>query len=386
MSRKVGQIIARGKRRWLIRVYLGRDRETRRRKYYNRTVHGSLRQAQAYLTKRLHERDLCRRAQGVQATVDEFLDHWLKTAAKPKLREKTYRDYEAMLRRYIRPHIGTKILAALSPLDIQGAYQHMTDRGLSARTIRYVHVVLGSALRQAIRWKLVVNDPTEGVELPRQQSREMRVLTTEEARTFLRIAMTTPHGCLFAVALTTGMRPSEYLALRWQDINWERGTVSVVRTLQRKEGKWHFVEPKRVRSRRVVKLQGWLLNLLKKRRKEKPEGECDPAFSGLLFTTAFGEPINEDYLVKRHFKPILRQAGLQDIRLYDLRHTTATLALTLGIPPKVVSEQLGHASAAFTLDAYSHVLPHMQEEAAAKMESVLLRGTSPTALTSDPLS
>src|SRR5207248_9146314 len=106
----------------------------------------------------------------------------------------------------------------------------------------------------------------------------------------------------------------------------------------------------------------------------------------LIFTTARGEPMNEEYLVKKHFKPILREAGLPNIRLYDLRHTSATLALAVGVPPKVVSEQLGHVSAAFTLDTYSHVLPHMQEEAAAKMESALLNDTSLTSLTSDPLS
>jgi integrase len=116
MSRKVGQIIARGERRWLVRVYLGRDSEMRKRTDHNQTVYGSLRNAQAYLTRRLHERDLSRGVEGLQVTVDEFLDHWLKTAVKPKVRAKTHRDYAAMLRRYIRPAIGARILASLSPL------------------------------------------------------------------------------------------------------------------------------------------------------------------------------------------------------------------------------------------------------------------------------
>jgi integrase len=100
----------------------------------------------------------------------------------------------------------------------------------------------------------------------------------------------------------------------------------------------------------------------------------DSMFTDLIFATARGEPINEEYLVKKHFKPLLREAGLPNIRLYDLRHTSATLALTVGVAPKVVSEQLGHASASFTLDTYSHVLPHMQDEAASKMEAALLNG------------
>jgi len=115
MSRRVGQIIARGDRRWLIRVYLGRDLETCRRAWHNRTIYGSLRFAQAYLTRTLHERDLSRGVEGLQVTVDEFLGHWLKTAVKPKVRQKTYSDYAAVLHRHIRPAIGTKLLAALSP-------------------------------------------------------------------------------------------------------------------------------------------------------------------------------------------------------------------------------------------------------------------------------
>jgi integrase len=338
-----------------------------------------LRQAQAYLTKKLHERDLGRGVEGVQVTLNEYLDRWLGTAAKPRLREKSYRDYEGMLRRYIRPTMGEKILTTVSPLDIQGVYQQIIERGFSARSIRYTHAVVRSALRQAVRWQLLLNDPTEGVQLPRQPRREMRVLTTEQARTFLKVALTTPYGCVFALALTTGMRPSEYLALKWEDIDWERGMVSVVRTLEKGSGCWRFAETKRARSRRVVKLQNWVLNLLKDLRSARAQGatsDIPPDAVDLVFATASGQPINEDYLVKKRFKPILRQAGLSDIRLYDLRHTAATLALTVGVPPKVVSEQLGHASAAFTLDTYSHVLPHMQEEAAAKMEAALLHGLS----------
>jgi integrase len=373
MSRKVGQIISRGVRRWLVRVYLGRDRETRKRTYHNRTVYGSLRHAQAYLTKRLHERDLSRGIEGLQVTVDEFLDHWLKTAVKPKVRAKTYSDYVATLRRYIRPAIGARILASLSPLEIQSAYQVMIDRKLSARTVRYAHAVLRAAIRQAIRWQLLLADPTQGVQLPREQCREMSVLTTEQARSFLRTASHSPQACLFAVALTTGMRPSEYLALCWRDVDWDRGTISVVRTLHRNEGQWTFEDTKRVRSRRVVKLQMWVLDLLRKLRNRADQAAaCASASPDLIFTTAHGEPINEKYLVKKHFKPLLRESGLPNIRLYDLRHTAATLALTVGVSPKVVSEQLGHSSAAFTLDVYSHVLPHMQDEAAAKVETALL--------------
>jgi integrase len=372
LARKTGQIVGRGPRRWLVRVFLGRDRETRRRRYHNRTVHGTARRAQEYLTKALRERDLGRGLEGSEITLNEFFDRWLNNAAKPKLRQKSYRSYESLMRRYIRPTLGERLLAAITPLDVQSAYQRLIDRGLSPRTVRYTHAVLRAALHQAIRWRLLLQDPTEGAELPRLGRREMRVLNAEQSRIFLEAALKTHYGPVFAVALTTGMRPSEYLALQWSDIDWDRGTVSVVRTLEKVKGSWRFADTKRDRSRRVIKLQEWVLEMLKgMQARTSQRCKCDsPDAADLVFTTANGRPINSDKLAKQ-FKALLRQLDLPTLRLYDLRHTAATLALSAGVPPKVVAEQLGHASAAFTLDVYSHLLPHMQQEAAAQVEGLL---------------
>jgi integrase len=372
LARKTGQIVGRGRHRWLVRVFLGRDRETRKRRYHGRIVRGPVRHAQSYLNKVLRDRDLGRQVESTPITLNEYLDRWLETAAKPRLREKSYRSYESLLRRYVRPPLGPRNLAAICPLDIQAVYRQLSECGLSARTVRYTHSVLRSSMRQAIRWRLLAEDPTNGAQLPRHRRRELRVLTAEQSRLFLETAMQTAYGPVFAIALTTAARPSEYLALKWQDINWERGTVSIARTLERVRG-WRFAETKRARSRRVIKLQEWVLELLKDLHattKSKPIENSWLGTANLIFTTPSGRPIDSDKLA-RQIKSILEQAGLPMIRLYDLRHTGATLALAAGVPPKVVSEQLGHASAAFTLDIYSHVLPHMQEEAAAKVEAVL---------------
>jgi integrase len=373
LARKTGQIVGRGRSRWLVRVYLGRDRETRKRRYHNRMVHGPVRHAQIYLNKVLREHDLGRQLQDAEITLNEYLDRWLETAAKPRLREKSYRSYESLLRRYVRPTLGARNLAAIFPLDIQAVYQRLVERDLSARTVRYTHSVLRSAMRQAIRWQLLAEDPTNGAQLPRQRRRELRVLTAEQSRNFLEAALETPYGPVFAVAITTAARPSEYLALKWQDINWERGTVSVARTLEKVRGGWRFAETKRAHSRRAIKLQDWVLELLQRlSTKTNPKSACGGwhEAADLIFTTSSGRPVYADKLAKM-FKSVLRKTGLPATRLYDLRHTGATLALAAGVPPKVVSEQLGHASAAFTLDVYSHVLPHMQEEAAAKVEALL---------------
>jgi integrase len=207
MARKVGQIIARGDRRWLIRVYLGRDRETNKRKYHNRTIRGPMREAQAYLTKRLRERDLGRDLEGAKITLNEYLDRWIATAVKPRVREKTCQDYEGMLRRYVRPSLGERVLAVMRPLDLQTTYHQMTEHGLSARTVRYTHVVLKAAMRQAVQWRLLLESPADGVRVPQQPRNEMRVLTLEQVRTLLNAALTTPQGPVLAVpSVPTSLR------------------------------------------------------------------------------------------------------------------------------------------------------------------------------------
>ena len=216
--------------------------------------------------------------------------------------------------------------------------------------------------------------PSDGVKLPQQSRREMRALTVEQVRIFLTAALATPHGPALALAVATRMRPSEYLGLKWQDVDWARQTISVVRSLRRLNGRWCFADTKRWRSRQLIKLQNWIVVILRGlyivRTGATTANDRCPEAIDLVFKTASGHPINADCLAK-HFKSILALAGLPRIRLYDLRHTAATLALAAGVSPKVVSEQLGHASAAFTLDTYAHVLPHMQDEAATKVEEML---------------
>ena len=200
----------------------------------------------------------------------------------------------------------------------------------------------------------------------------MQAMTVAQVRKFLEYALLSCHGLVLAIAVTTGMRPNEYLALRWSDIDWHEETVTVVRTLEKGGYGWKFADTKRLRSRRVIKLQGWVINLLARKMRDEKVGQSTAISltANQIFKKESGAPINSDFLAK-NFKRILTEAGLPKFRLYDLRHTAATLALGAGVSPKVVSEQLGHASSAFTLDVYSHVLPHMQAEAVRKVEALL---------------
>jgi len=305
------------------------------------------------------------------------LDQWLTTAAKPRLRQKSYTDYEALLRLHIRPVLGTRPLGAIVQFDIQNVYARMFERGLSARTIEYTNAVLQSAFRQAVRWKMLVEDPCVGVDLPRMKRREMEAHSVEECRRFLTAARETEWFALYALALTTGMRPSEYLALKWGDIDWQRGAASACRTIQHSKAGWLFDDTKRKRSRRVVKLQNFVLKALTDLRKPQPLADDTGCQVGhdLIFRSGTGSPLRQRN-VKREFRRLLEAAGIRPIRLYDLRHTAATLAVAAGVSVKVISDQLGHASISFTLERYSHVLPSIQDEAVTKVERMLLGSLS----------
>jgi integrase len=257
-----GQIIPRGKNVWLVRLYLGRDQQGKRL-YLNQTIHGPRKAAQAWLNQRLTERDAGVAVKPAQQTLNEYLDHWLEAAAKARVRPKTFHGYRIILECHIRPALGARPLSKITPLEVQQTFQAMVDKGLSARTIEYTRMILKQAFKQAIQWRLLTFNPCEGVPIPRRERAEMQALSPEQARRFLAVARGTRYGALFELALTTGLRPSEYLALKWEDLDWERGTLSVVRSLDAEPGGGYRLEETKTRnSRRVVKLLPGVLSAL----------------------------------------------------------------------------------------------------------------------------
>jgi integrase len=215
-------------------------------------------------------------------------------------------------------------------------------------------------------------------ELPRQEKPEMMYLSPEETIKFLETAKGDKLFLVFFVALETGMRPEEYLALQWKDIDFENKTIAVRRALVgRRGGGFIFTEPKTARSRRNIPLSNSVILALKSHRRiqleERMKRDVEYQNHDLIFASQLGTPILHRNLLRRHFRPILEKAKLPNIRLYDLRHTTATLLLSTGENPKVVSERLGHASIVLTLDTYSHVLPNMQKAATGKLERMLYK-------------
>jgi integrase len=374
-----GQIVKRGEDTWLVRIFMGRDAQGKRR-YINKTIKGKKKDAETYLSKTVTSISTGTFVEPSILSVGDYLDKWLQTAARHRVRARTFTDYSELLDRYVRPAIGEKRLSDLRPLHIQSLYTELQERGLSARTVRYTHAVLSSALKQAVKWLMLAQNPASLVDVPKTTRREMQALSPEEAKRFLAESSKDRWSALFALALSTGMRPEEYLGLQWKDVDLEKGISTVQRALvwNRKGGGWTFTQPKTARSRRNIPLPISVVRALvahrRKQAEERLKAGAEYQNNDLVFATIDGTPLMMRNLLRRHFKPILKRAKLPDnIRLYDLRHSCATLLLAANEHPKVVSERLGHASITLTLDTYSHVLPSMQQAASEKLENLLIK-------------
>ncbi len=364
-----GQIIKRGERNFVVRVYLGRDADGRR-DYLNQTVRGSKKDAQALLNRLLREKDMGVLIEPARMSLDEYLDHWLTTSVKPRVRTRTHRNYSDTLRLYVRPRIGSRRLGSLKPVDIQAVYSEMQETGLSSM-VRLTHTLLKGALTQAVRWQMLARNPAEYVDLPKRKAgAKARALSQAEAEHFLEATARSKWHVFFHLMVATGLRPSEALALTWRDVDLAKGTLTVKHSLGwiRGEKRFVFNDPKTPSSRRTVPLPYGLVKLLS----EHMTAQFEQGHTELVFSTRAGDPAHQRVIVQEAFKPALVRAGLgKETRLYDLRHTHATLLLLAGVHPKVVSERLGHASVAITLDVYSHVLPNMQQEAAERLDAML---------------
>ena len=304
----------------------------------------------------------------------EYLSHWL-SLSRMNLRPKSVTQYEGLIRRHIAPSLGHILLVELRTEDIQSFVTDKLESGAGAATINLCLGVLHCALGQAQKWGMIDRNPADGIIKPRTRRKEMRTLSPEQARRLLAAAEESRHAVLLQLAITTGLRQGEILALRWSDIDFDSGCLMVQRQLQRVGGRGLvFSEPKTSAGRRKVALGPGMMAALDRQRStvkamsEAADGRWQE--NALVFPSSIGTPQDPKNVLSA-FKALLKQARLPDIRFHDLRHTAASLMLQQGIHAKVVQERLGHSKIAITLDIYSHVLPSLQDEAAAKMDAVL---------------
>jgi integrase len=382
----IGSIRRRGKMTWELTFDLGPDPVTGERTRRFISVKGKRRDAERVLAEEIHQRNTGIDVAHGKLTVKQYLNRWLTDYAATNVSPATLVRYEGIVANHLLPAIGRIQLSDLRPAHIQRAYAGALSPGgrkdrragaLSARTVLQHHRVLREALAHAVRWQLIARNPADAVATPKPARHEMRVLDRREAWSLLDSCAQNPLHCLIYMALVTGARLGELLALRWCDIDGTTGTIRVTRTAQRMPGKGIvFHAPKTHRSIRPIALSPVALRVLKTHRTAQAEHRLamgsDYVDQDLIFATALGTPLDGTN-VTRNFQRLARDADLGHVRFHDLRHSAATLMLAAGTNPKIVSERLGHATVNITLDTYSHVLPDMQREAALAIDQLLAR-------------
>lgn len=341
-----------------------------------RSVSGKTRaEVSRKLTEAMGDRDRGLVYDAGKLTVGEYLARWLEDSVKGTVRESTYERYGYAIRPHINPALGSLKLKNLTTAHVRGFYREKLDAGLAPATVHKLHVILHKALDQSVSDGLIPRNVTQGIKLPRLSSETVNPLSAEEANKLLEAASDDRLEALYVLAIHAGLRLGELLALRWEDADLEREALKVRRTITHTGEGWRIGETKSGKGRKVRLTRTATMSLRDHRKRQLEELRRLAGLweeNDLIFPNETGGIVNPSNLRNRSFKRIKGRAGVpSDTRFHDLRHTCATLLLGEGVNPKVVSEQLGHASVRITLDTYSHVLPDMQESATAAMEAAL---------------
>ncbi len=337
-----------------------------------RTVYGTTKAEVAEKIRKLQtEHDAGRLVAAEDLTVGEYLTRWL-SVAKDRTGAATFVRYEQLAREFITPTIGAMKLSKLRPVHVETFYatmQKQTPAGpvpATAATRRAVATVLMIALRHAVKIRVLASNPAEGVSKPKAAFREIAFLTGAQAKTFLEAAKSSKSYALFAVAVGSGCRVGEMLALRWDDANFDKGTIEVRRSLSFSQGKVIVKEPKSRTGRRTVTLPEFAVDALREHRKQ---ALAAGRIAAPVFTSEIGENSNR-WIVRREFLAVVRRANAEgaeipaNLRFHDLRHTHASCLIADGMSIKAVSRRLGHASIDITLKAYAHLMPDDDEKLA----------------------
>lgn len=308
-------------------------------------------------------------------TVAQWMEEWFENVCKIKVRPSSHQTYRGYIDNHITPNIGKIPLEKLSTMDLQKLYRRLMSngrverieaehqpKGLSAKTVRNINQVISSAMDFAVAQKIITENPCKNVSLPKLEHKEMQTIPAEQLQAFLAEAKATGVYEMYYIELATGLRRGELLGLKWSDIDWENGVITVRRQVARVDGQIVEAPLKTKNSYRAVSISPQAVEVLKTQ-KAKTNDEY-------VFPSPNGGPISPDS-VNNMLKRVLERAGIPKVRFHDLRHTFATIALQNGVDIKTVSGMLGHFSAGFTLDTYAHVTTAAQKEAAAIMGSVL---------------
>ncbi len=357
---------------YAFRVDLGPDPATGSRRQIQRQGFRTKREAEAALDEHINTIRSGGALSSSTTTVEAFLDEWLKGQA-PRLKETTWESYRVVVNR-VNARIGKVKVQSLTPLEIERFYSVLGESGshsggpLSVKSIRNTHTVLRKALSDAERLGLILRNPAASARPPADVRKEQKTWGSDELREFLETVAADRLYALYVLLATTGMRRGEALGLRWRDLDLDGAELHIVQTLVAINYQPVVTTPKTKRSRRLIYLDEGTVGVLRSHRaahrvERLAAGAVWDSNNDLVFCDELGGMLNPDW-ISRDFRIKIRQALLRDIRLHDLRHTYATLALKSGVHPKVVSERLGHATVGITLDLYSHVTPAIGRDAA----------------------
>ncbi len=375
-----GSIQPRGKGVWRLVFDLERDHTGQRRQRVI-TFEGNRSDAEAELTQQLAKAKNGGFVESHSLTVAEYLEHWLDNYATAATAPKTLERYTEICRLHLAPALGASRLMKLTPMQIQAYYTdaQKTGRrdgkgGLSARTVLHHHRVLRQALLRAVKCRLLTINPTDATYPPKPEARELNVLDEQETAKLLAGADGTTLFMPTLLAVTTGLRRGEVLALRWGSVDFDRSELSVVQSLEQTKAGLRFKPPKTKRSRRVVTLPAFTVEALRRHKVEQAQLRLRIGLgrdeNGLVCPRYDGQP-RSPHAFTKEFSRLVAKLNIPRITYHGLRHSHATQLLRAGIHPKVAQERLGHATIATTMDLYSHVTESMQEDAAIRIDTGL---------------
>lgn len=374
-----GTIRRRSDGRWEARFTVGRDPGTG--KQIQKSVYGK---TQGEVRKKLQAAcsalDNGLYMEQEQITLAQWLDIWLEQYAKKEIKPLTFKTYEEQCKNHLKPCLGAVRLSALNAHSIQTMYNRLEagskgKPGLSPKTIKNIHGVLHKALSKAEELRYIPFNPSSACTLPRMERKEIKPLEGSEISDLLGALEMERFQNLFLVALFTGMREGEILGLSWDCVDFDRGIITVSKQLQKEtNGGYYLISPKSGKKRTIVPAP-FVMQVLQKERKKQKEnrlkaGSIWENSYNLVFTDELGKNLVPRTITK-HFKRIVCEIGIPEARFHDLRHTYAVTALQEGDDIKTVQENLGHATASFTLDVYGHVTEKMKTESAARMEAFI---------------
>lgn len=383
-----GHIRERSPGRWAIILDL-RDPETGKRKRKWHSFAGTKREAQKECARLITEMQGGSYVEPAKETVAAFLDRWL-THMRPQVSPRSHERYTELARKNLAPSLGSVVLTQLRPEHISAAYgkaliagRRDGSGGLSPRTVHHMHRILRQALEQAVKWRVLARNPADAVDPPKVERTKMRAYDTRE--TALLFAHFRPTRMFIPVVLGTlcGLRRGEVTALRWRAVDFATGQLAIVESTEQTRAGTRSKETKSGRSRRVA-LPSLALEELRQHRVRQAEELLKLGIrltdDHHVFAQADGQPVQPNSLTHEFVRILAQAETLPRIRFHDLRHSHATQMLANGIHPKIAQERLGHSSIAITLDLYSHVLPGMQEDAAAKVDAALRAAIDRTAV------